>query len=66
MASLQFKVDSKQQIFEKLFNGNFHLLLEFLPDGCREEVAEEIFFHISVFIELYTKLIYILNIKFEN
>ena len=38
---LQFKVDFKWQIFEKLF------MAEFLPQICWEKVAEEIFFHIS-------------------
>ena len=38
---LQFKVD---RFFEKLFMGIFYLLLEFLPEICWEEIAEEIFF----------------------
>ena len=45
--NLQFKIDSKRQVIEKLFKAILHLLSEFLPDICWEEVAEEIFFHIS-------------------
>ena len=35
---LQFKVDSKRQIFEK-----HYMAILFLPEICREQIAEEIF-----------------------
>ena len=41
---LQFKVNSERQIFWETFHGNFYLLLEFLPEICWEEIAEEILF----------------------
>ena len=40
---LQFKGDSEQQIFEKLFMTIFIYSSEFLPEICRKEVSEEIF-----------------------
>ena len=40
---LQFKVDSKRQIWET-FSWQFYLLSEFLPEICWEEIAEEILF----------------------
>ena len=36
-------VDCERQIFQKLFHGNFILLLGLLPEICWEEVAKEIF-----------------------
>ena len=41
---LQFKVDSERQIFEKLFMAILFLLSEFLPEICREEATEKMFF----------------------
>ena len=42
---LQFNVDSERKtFFEKLFHGNFIILLEFLPEIFGEEIAEVIFF----------------------
>ena len=38
---LQFKVDSKWQIFWETFQGNFYLLSKFLSEICWEEIAEE-------------------------
>ena len=37
----------KVRYFEKLLCGSFFLLTEFLSEICLEEIAEEIFFHIS-------------------
>ena len=49
LRSLQFKVDSELQIFEK-FTWQFYLLSEFLPEIGGEEVDEDIFsyFHFDV------------------
>ena len=49
---LQFKVKSEQQTFKKALYDNVYLLSEFLPEICREEIAEEIFFHISSVLEM--------------
>ena len=42
--SYSSKVDSERQIFWEIFHGNFYLLLEFLPEICWKEIAEEILF----------------------
>ena len=41
---IQFKVDSKRQIFWETFHGNFISRSEFLPEICWEDIAEEILF----------------------
>ena len=43
---LEFKVDSEQQIVEKLSRAILFALRELSPEICWEEVAKEIFFHI--------------------
>ena len=45
---LEFKVDSERQIFLRNFSCQFLLLSKFLPEIWWEEIAEEIFFHISL------------------
>ena len=47
VGSLHFNVDSEQQIYLKNFSWQIHLVSEFLPEICWEEIADEIFFHIS-------------------
>ena len=42
---LQFKVDTKRQIFWETFHGSFYLLSEFLPETCWEEIAEKIWWY---------------------
>ena len=57
---IQFKVDSEQQILKSTPNDRFLRTFlmailfwhsEFLPEICWEEVAEEIFLHISFMLE---------------
>ena len=45
---LQFKVDFERQTLENLFMAILIYPLEFLPEICWEEVAEEIFFIFSL------------------
>ena len=45
---LLFNIDSERQIFENIFNGNFILFPEFIPDLRGKKIVKEIlFFHIS-------------------
>ena len=44
---LQFQVDCPNDRFLRKFSWHFYLLSKFLPEICWEQVAKEIFFHIS-------------------